>query len=527
MVSTTQRWIWQQEECAVTNRQHHGKKGGSGHSPEPDWNLEEEILSANIETNEAFLKRVFNRCSDLVLRTIDMEGEQPKRLIAYLGTLADETKVNELIIKPLTLSGTEYTAGDAGQSPTFGKRSAASEWEEVVRHILRGYAALFTDGENSARCYPVNAALHRSIEEPPSEPVIRGPREGFVERQQLNVGLLRNYIVTPNLKLEDFTVGRLTQTNVLLAYIEGLADTAVIERIRKKITGIKVEGVLESGYIEELIRDDPFPLFPVVLVTERPDAVAGALLEGRAAILVDNTPFVMVVPITFWSGLQASEDYYLRYPIATFARWIRFIFLLVAVFAPSFFVAVTSFHQEMIPTSLLLSIASAREPVPLPIMIEALIMEIIFEALREAGVRLPKPIGQTVSIVGALVLGQAAVQAGLISTPILIVVSTTGIAAFLIPRFTYANGVRLLRFPMILLAGSLGLYGIALGFLAVLLRLVHLKSFGVPYFAPLAPFSLRALKDVVVRAPIENDLNGTIPENKRTANASGRKEEHS
>ena len=217
--------------------------------------------------------------------------------------------------------------------------------------------------------------------------------------------------------------------------------------------------------------------------------------------------------------MQASEDYYLSYPVATFVRWIRFIFLFIVVFAPSFFVAVSTYHQEMIPTSLLLSIASAREPVPLPIMIEVLLMEIMFEALREAGLRLPRTIGQTVSIVGVLVIGQAAVQAGIISAPTVIVVSTTGIAAFVIPRFNFANGIRLLRFPIIFLAGSLGLYGIALGFLGILLHVVNLKSFGVPYLTPVAPFSIRAIKDVWFRAPRKNGEGLSVPSYERATKA--------
>lgn len=493
------------------------RKRLTGNTPidDPMTEFEEKAITNDIDQNETFIKHAFNKCSDLVCRKISYQGDTPKLLIVYLGTLTDEKKVSEQIVRPL-VSGQndrfddETVAWDGYSVPVY-KKVVTSKWPEIIRLVLLGYATVFTDGEDRAVCYEVKGSIKRGIEEPSSEPVIRGAKEGFIERQSVNIGLLRHYIRTPRLKMESFIVGEMTETKVLIAYIEGLADDFVIDQVRNKITSIKIDGVLESGAIEELIVDDPFPIFPHVLATERPDVVAGSLLEGRIAVLVDNTPFVLVVPVTFWTGLQGSDDYNLRYPVATFVRWIRFIFLFVAIFAPSFFVAITSFHQEMIPTSLLLSIASAREPVPFPIMIEALLMEIMFEALREAGIRLPKTMGQTVSIVGGLVIGQAAVQAGIISTPIVIVVSATGIAALLIPRHTFANGIRLLRFPIIFLAGSLGLYGIALGFLSILLYVVHLKSFGVPYFTPIAPFSIRAVKDVWTRAPRKNGRSISVP----------------
>lgn len=476
-----------------------------------DASITKEVMTADIQQNEAFVKQEFRRCTDFVCRIIHSHGDKPKQLIVYLGTLADDSKVSEQIVKALEtqpeIQFPEEAEAWDGELLPVSKKMTTSKWSEIIRSILNGYAIVFTDGEENAVCVAVKATVHRALEEPSSEPAIRGSKEGFVERVSVNIGLLRKYLRTSSLKMESFNVGEIAETRVLVTYIEGRANESVVDQVRDKISSIKIDGVLESGYIEEIIRDDAFSIFPLFIVTERPDVVAGALLEGRVAIMVDNTPFVLVAPVTFWSGMQSSEDYYLGYPIATFTRWIRLMFLFIAVFAPSFFVAVTTFHHEMMPTSLLLSIASAREPVPFPIMLEALLMELMFEALREAGIRLPRPIGQTVSIVGALVIGQAAVQAGIISAPIVIVVSTTGIAAFLIPRFNFANGVRILRFPMILLAGSLGLYGVALGFLAVLLHVVQLKSFGVPYLAPVAPFSSRAMKDVFLRAPFDGRIN--------------------
>ncbi len=348
----------------------------------------------------------------------------------------------------------------------------------------------------------VNGFAKRSLEEPSSESVIRGPRDGFIENISTNISLIRRRLKTSKLKMESFTVGEVSQTQVIMTYMKGIATDSLVDEVRERINKIQIDGILESNYIEEFIEDFPFSPFPQVQSTERPDVVAAELLEGKVALITDTSPFALIVPMTFWAGMQASEDFYMRWPIATFVRWIRFIFIIIAVFAPPLYVAVTTFHQEMIPTNLVLSIISAREPVPFPAVIEALLMEITFEALREAGIRLPRQIGQAISIVGALVIGQAAVQAGIISAPVVIIVSITGIAAFTIPRYSFANGIRLLRFPMLFLAGTLGLYGIGLGALGILVHIMTLRSFGVPYFTPVVPLTFKELMDTLIRAPI-------------------------
>jgi hypothetical protein len=257
--------------------------------------------------------------------------------------------------------------------------------------------------------------------------------------------------------MEAMKIGDYTQTNVVIAYIEGIVDLTLVEEIKSRMERIRLDGILGSGYIEELIVDNPYTPFPLFLNTERPDVTCSSLLEGRIAIITDGSPFVMVAPITFFSLMQTQEDYYFNYIVGTATRWLRYSFTLVSLLLPSFYVAILTYHQEMVPGALLISMASAREAVPFPALIEALMMEVTFEALREAGARLPKQIGSAVSIVGALVIGQASVQAGLVSAPMVIVVAITGISSFLIPRYVAGLAIRLLRFPLILLAGSLGL----------------------------------------------------------------------
>ena len=286
-----------------------------------------------------------------------------------------------------------------------------------------------------------------------------------------------------------------------LAYLAGTADDKVLVEVRKRIERIDVDSILESAYIEELIEDTPYTVFPQIEHSERPDKIAAAILEGKIAILVDGTPFVLIVPTVMLQFWQSSEDYYERYPTAFLMRLIRFMFSTFALILPGFYVAVTSYHQEMLPTALLISIAGAHEGVPFPIYVEALLMEITFEALREAGVRLPQPVGQAVSIVGGLVIGQAAVQAGIVSPATVIVVALTGISSFALPAYNFAWSLRVLRFVFGFLGFISGLYGIMLGLLFILIHITSLRSFGVPFFAPLAPFKLQDIKDIFMRAP--------------------------
>jgi spore germination protein KA len=277
-------------------------------------------------------------------------------------------------------------------------------------------------------------------------------------------------------------------------YLKGIANDKTVSEVQSRLNRISIDAILESGYIEELIQDETYSPFPTVYNTERPDAVAGAILEGRIAILVDGTPFVLVVPALFVHFLQASEDYYQRADIATLIRFLRYFSFFLALLTPSLFIAITTFHQEMLPTQLLISLASQREGVPFPALVEAVMMEITFEVLREAGVRLPRAVGSSISIVGALVIGQAAVEAGIIS-------ALTAISSFVSPNFNMSISVRILRFIFMLLGASFGLFGIILGLIVMVLHLNSLRSFGIPYLAPFAPFILKDQKDGIIRLP--------------------------
>ncbi|WP_018132852.1 spore germination protein [Effusibacillus pohliae] len=474
----------------------------------PVADLQGEPIRSDLLQNETILKQVFHNCSDVVFRPLHIHG-QIKALLVFVDGLVDMKHLDEVVLKPMMFEGLPQGLGHLErmgkilehQVVAVAQTQTVDRLSDVVQSILKGDIAILADGENSALIASIKTWEKRSIEEPPAESVIRGPREGFTENIRTNTSLLRRRLRTARLKLEALSLGELSKTDVIIAYIEGIAADSIVREVRKRVGRIRIDGVLESGYIEELIEDLPFSPFPQVLHTERPDVVAANLLEGKVAILVDTTPFVLIVPTFFWEALNANEDYYERFLIAAAIRWVRYIFLFVAMLFPSLYVAITTFHQEMLPTNLLLTIAASREPSPFPAFVEALIMEITFEALREAGLRLPRQVGQAISIVGALVIGQAAVQAGIVSAPMVIIVSITGIASFTMPRYNFAIAIRILRFPLIFLAGTLGLYGVTIGVLAILIHLTSLRSFGVPYFAPVAPLTVRNLKDVGVRAP--------------------------
>lgn len=376
-----------------------------------------------------------------------------------------------------------------------------SRLQEIAESILQSYLAVFVEGEPEAILLETSGWEHRGVEEPSSEVAIRGPKESFTEMLQTNTNLIRRRIRTPKLKLESVVLGELSKTKVAIAYVEGLARPDLVQLVKQRISNIRMDIILESGYIEELIEDKSFSPFPQLLDTERPDIVAANLIEGRVAILTDGTPQALLVPMTFWTAFQAAEDYYERFIYATLIRWTRFILFTISLYLPSLYVAITTFHPQLLPSNFLLSITSAREGVPFPAVIEALLMEFLFEGLREAGVRLPKAVGSAVSIVGALVIGEAAVQAGIVSAPMVIIVSVTGIASFTIPRYNMSIAFRILRFPLLLISGAFGLFGIAMVSIFILIHMVRLESFGVPYLSPIAPFEPKQIKDVLVRAP--------------------------
>ncbi|WP_035571353.1 spore germination protein [Halonatronum saccharophilum] len=476
-------------------------------------NINNKTLDSNLDKNLAYIEGIFNKVSDFAVKEFIIKGDRPiKAGLIYIGGIVEETIVNDVILKQLMvtsrdrsidndISNTGYLDKVEGILLNVSGVQREHRWAELIDYILCGHAILLVDGERDSLVLDIHTREKRSVADPETETVVRGPREGFIEDYNTNLALIRTKIKTPDLKYESFKLGRVSKTHVTIAYIEGIADDKLVEETTKRLESIDIDIINESGIIEQLIEDNPFSPFPQMLNTERPDGVAAALNEGRIAVITDGTPFVLTFPAVFFHFLQANEDYYERGLFPTAVRLLRYMAFLIALLGPATYISITTFHQEMIPSALLISIAASRSGVPFPAIIEALIMEVAFELLREAGLRLPKPVGQAISIVGALIVGEAAVQAGLVSQAMVIVVALTGIASFIIPSHSMGTGVRLLRFPLMLLAAGWGMFGITFGMMLLLIHLSSLRSFGVPYLSPVSPTHPIGFKDVLFKAP--------------------------
>jgi spore germination protein KA len=478
-----------------------------------------EPLTTNLSDNIILLKKIFHNCSDIVFRELVLENEEKIHAqIVHIDGITDKNTIHDNIMSSLLhkfhlLQTNGVLKPDARLSQikysliSIANIKESSDIEKVIDAILNGETVILLDGTAVCLFASTKGGEVRPVSEPATESVVRGPRQGFTENLRTNTSLVRRIIKTPELKMETFIAGTKTKTNIVVAYIDSVANEDVIKEVRHRIKKINIDSILDSAYVEELIEDNPYSPFPQIAHTERPDKAAAELLEGRVVILVDGSPFVLMVPTVFIQFLQSSEDYYERYIFSFAVRIIRYFVFVVALILPSAYIAITTYHQEMLPTPLLISVAGAHEGVPFPSFIEAILMEITFEALREAGVRLPKPVGQAVSIVGALVIGEAAVSAGIVSPPMVIVVALTAIASFAIPAFNIAISIRMLRFPLMIISGVLGFYGIMLGLVAILIHVCSLRSFGVPYLTPIAPFNGSGIKDTIFRAPWWNMKN--------------------
>ncbi|MGI6552435.1 MAG: spore germination protein [Bacillota bacterium] len=465
-------------------------------------------LQSKLEENIKLFRAIFDRCSDVQYRFLETKIFSRQAALIYIEGMVDKNLISQHAVRTL-LELDPSSVSRAGDLLDLFKEKVlpitqVEETGDVLQAsegVLAGDALFLMDGCSRGLILRAKGFEIRTIEESASEQVIRGPRDGFVENVQVNASLLRRRLKSSRLKMEAFQRGVYSKTDIVVAYIDGVVDPGVLAEVKKRLTRIDIDAVLESSYLEEFMEDAPWSPFPQINCTDRPDKVVGGLLEGQVAILVDNTPFALLVPMAFPLFLHTSEDYYTRHLFASFTRLVRFGALNIALLLPSLYIAIVTFHQEMLPTSLLLSLAAGRERTPFPAFLEALLMETTFEILREAGVRLPRPVGQATSIVGALVIGDAAVTAGLVSPAMVIVVGLTALASFIIPTVPGSFSIRLLRFPIMFLAASLGLYGVMVALMAILIHLCALRSFGVPYLSPLAPTEAGALKDSFIRAP--------------------------
>ena len=473
--------------------------------------LQSDCLAPSLQTNIAAMRALFRDDNDFVVRQFEIPaGGGVAGALLFIDGLVQSDTINRAVLQPLLL---EIRRVDDRENLHFqsllqlghtfllaGELGSGTSYAAACDACLSGDAVLMVEGFAEFVFIGAKGFERRSITEPQTETVVRGPREGFTEVLRTNTALLRRKLKTPHLRMELMQIGKQTKTSVCLSYIDNIANPALMKEVKKRLHTIDTDAILNSGYIEEFIEDSPRSLFQTIYHTEKPDIVAAKLLEGRCALIIDGTPFVLTMPMLFTECLQSPEDYAVRPCVATFLRIMRSVAFFLSLTFPAIYIALTSFHQELIPTTLLFTIAASSESVPFNSVVETAIMLLTFEIMKDAGVRLPRAIGQTVSIVGALVMGQAAIQAGLVGAPVVIVVAFTAVASFLSPGFS--DAISLLRWYFWFLASVMGGFGITLGLMTVLIHLAAMESFGAPYLYPLSPLSRADAKDSIVRVPM-------------------------
>ncbi len=466
-------------------------------------------LVRSLEANLEVIEKMVGPSQDVAIRRLRIGNQQVSVAVISVNEFAGLQQVEDLI-EVLTIDLVEGPLSDtpahklpeviADRLLQSRKVRLADTLDALWRLLIDGFTAILMEGHDEAIGCSTEGVVYRAIEESPTEPSIKGPRDGFIESLETNISLIRRRLRTPNLWTESFTAGSLTRTRMAIAYIKGLAHEELIDEVRQRVSRIDVDGILASAQVEEYIEDHPISPFPIVYRTERPDRVVAMLLEGRVAVLIDGSPFAFCAPTQFSMLLRAPDDYYEKASTVGFLGILRYFTFWFSMLMPGMYVGALTFHHEIVPTELLFKIVASREGVPFPVAVEVMLMELVFETLREAGLRLPKAVGSAVTIVGALVLGDAAISAGVVSPSVVIVVALTAIASFTTPNFSFSLAARLLRFAFIALGGVFGLFGIQFGFLLIILLLTSMRSFGYPYFAPMGPLILSDFRDVLVRA---------------------------
>ena len=499
------KWILAQHLCKDDAPAPQGNGGGDGG-----------MLGKSMRRNVEHFRQKLGNSSDVVVREFVIgEGREENAALLFIEGITNSEILDNAILKPLMFDNRmlEYMGEpDGANLEAIGKMLLAecnvtliADENKMMTELLSGGALFFAEGSAKALIISTKQWDRRGIEEPSTETVVRGPRQSFTETIRTNTAMLRRIIKNPNLRFEAMKLGEKTGTDVCIVYVEGTVKPDLVAEIKRRLGQMNSEVVLESGYIEAFIEDTPHSLFSTINSSERPDAVARLLLEGRAAILVDGTPFALTVPMLFVDSFKSAEDYYVKAYFADAMRVIRMVSYIITILAPPLYVALTVFHQELIPTKLLFTMIAGHEGIPFPSLMEAFLMMFLFDILKEAGVRLPKAIGSAVSIVGALVLGEAAVTAGLIGPFMVIVVAITAITSFAIP--SQMNTTLVLRYFILFYAGFLGIFGILMGSLIVIFHLVSLESFGVAYLSASPTNSREGIKDSALRLPLRTIIS--------------------
>ncbi|WP_100408033.1 spore germination protein [Bacillus solitudinis] len=492
-------------------------KHTSSHFNIPEKKLESENnqISQDIDENFRQLKEIFSNCYDLTFYSWGYGPElSHKAFSVYFESLTLDKTINymkysmqDLLdreVGPATSIEPEHVISFFDNNGVSAKNARVlTDFNQVISNILKGHVVIFFDMWDQTLSYDASSVESRQVSEPIAESVVQGPREGTVENLYKNIGLIRTRLKNQNLKFEVIKSGGKAQTEVAYSFFEGAVDPATLSEFKKRISQVEKVEILETSYVEEWIEDSTYSPFPQHRYSERPDVAVSALLEGKIIVLVQGTGSILICPGLFVEFFQSSEDYYQRTVISTLIRLLRIMAFFISLNLTGIYISLSTFHPELIPTVLLLAIIDSREGIPFPTVVEALVMQFFFELLREAGIRLPRPVGSAVSIVGALVIGEAAITAGIASPIIVVIVALTGIASFAIPQYTIAIPLRIIQFPLMIMAASMGLFGMMIGLIWLMLHLTNLRTLGQPYLAPLAPMRPRQLMDVFVRAPLK------------------------
>lgn len=459
-------------------------------------------LTAVLSENLGNLRKSFDVSADLVIREISVAGYAAA--VVSIEGMIDRHMMANAVLLPLSQMPHTYDSADAAMRDIektvlgFVDLLTADTVEQLSELIVSGFAAVLLDGVGRAVLGGLQAFMIRSVSEPATEVGVRGSREGFTEAIRINISMIRRRLKTPKLTFEMLTVGSESQTAVCLCYMRGRVSQALLDDVRRRVTDCPLDIVLESGYLQPFLEGERRSLFTGVDVTERPDTLCGKVAEGRIGVLVDGTPFALVVPYLFAEHFQSMDDYTQHPVYASFIRLIKYASFLISLLLPGLYVAIGTHHAEMLPGELLLSFINSARSTPFSLTVEALLIHFLFEIMREAGLRFPKSVGHAVSIVGALVIGESVVRAGLVGAPMVIIVALTSISAFVIPSLY--GSIAVLRFVFIILGGTLGLYGVMLGALLLLCSLSSLDVDTIPITAPITPFSFKAMRDVFIRS---------------------------
>lgn len=466
--------------------------------------LEKHSLTPSLDDNIQMVNDIFTNDQSINMRIFENQYNALKGCLFFVADMVDTTIINDHILKPILetrvlLDDIDYISYLSSHIITSSTLIRSKSIVDLVDAIVSGDTVLMLEGYSEIIVMSTKGWKVRAIEEPSSEKVLRGPREGFTESLSTNLSMIRRRIRTKDLKFIHMTLGERTRTPVCICYIDGLVHDDILNNIIDKVGNISIDGIEDVKYIEEFIDGNPFSLFETSYTSEKPDVISGKILEGRVAVLVDGSPSTMTTPTLFMESFMASDDYYINYYYASLGRVLRMFGFIASISIPALYLSLVAFHQGTLQTPLLITIYASRVGVPFPSFVELIILLAVFEVLREAGSRAPGAMGQAISIVGVLVLGTAAVDARLVSAPMIIIVGVSSITGLMLPNMTIA--LSFLRLGLLLLSSVLGLYGYIFGMLALIIHLFSLRSCGIPFMTSLTSFRMQSIKDTIIRAP--------------------------